>query len=67
MILKSIILAVLLNFTFTINANAYIDPGIISVIFQAIVGTIVAGGIAIKIYWHKFKNIFKRKKRNKSD
>ena len=67
MILKSFLFAVVFNLIFTINAYAYIDPGIISVIFQAIVGTIVAGGIAIKIYWHKFKNIFKRKKGNKSD
>jgi len=66
-ILKTILLAGLLTFIFTINAYAYIDPGIISVIFQAIIGAIVAGGIAIKIYWYKFKNIFKKKKGNKSD
>jgi high-affinity Fe2+/Pb2+ permease len=43
------------------SAQAYIDPGTFSIIFQAIVGAIVAGGVAIKIYWYKFRSFFKKK------
>tara|TARA_B100001063_G_C16237662_1_gene299287 strand:- start:271 stop:480 length:210 start_codon:yes stop_codon:yes gene_type:complete len=50
-----------LSFLFTSKAQAYIDPGTFSIIFQAIVGAIVAGGVAIKVYWHKFKSFFKKK------
>ena len=58
---KTILLAIFLNILFMINAYAYIDPGVISIFFQAIVGAIVAGAITIKIYWHKLKNLFKKK------
>ena len=67
MIVKIIILAGFLNILITVNAYAYIDPGIISIIFQAIIGAIVAGGIAVKMYWNKLKNFFKKKKQNKSE
>ena len=43
------------------SAQAYIDPGTFSIIFQAIVGAIVTGGVVIKIYWYKFKSFFKKK------
>tara|TARA_Y100000591_G_C21710076_1_gene632995 strand:+ start:269 stop:490 length:222 start_codon:yes stop_codon:yes gene_type:complete len=49
------------------NAYAYIDPGSGSIILQAILGAIAAGGLTIKIYWNKLKVFFKRKKTDKLD
>jgi len=37
---------------------AYIDPGSGSAIMSAIIGFIVAVGLAIKTYWYKLKRIF---------
>jgi len=48
------------------SGHAYIDPGTISIIFQGIVASIVAGAVTIKIYWYKIKSFFKKKK-NKLD
>jgi len=67
MTFKFFLFANFLNLLFTSDAQAYIDPGTITVIFQGILSAIVAGGVAIKIYWHKLKTFFKRKKKNKSD
>ena len=60
---KIIYISIVLYFFFISKANAYIDPGSGSIILQAIVGAIAAGGITIKIYWNKFKNFFKKKKK----
>ena len=51
----------------TTNAYAYIDPGTGTIIIQAIVGAIAAGAVTIKIYWHKLKTFFKKKKKDKVD
>ena len=40
---------------FISDAFAYIDPGTGSMFIQAIIGAIVGIGIALKIYWYKFK------------
>ena len=66
MIYKLFFFSASLSFLFISSAQAYIDPGTFSVVLQAIVGAIVAGGVAIKIYWNKFKSLFK-KKDNKED
>ncbi len=50
---------------FNTKAHAYLDPGSGSIILQAIIGAIAAGGVTIKIYWHKLKVLFKKKKKNK--
>ena len=67
MIYKLFLFSIFLNFLFISKAQAYIDPGTFSIIFQAIVGAIVAGGVAIKIYWHKFKSFFKKKDKDKDE
>ena len=51
----------------TTNANAYIDPGSGSIILQAIIGVIAAGGLTIKIYWNKLKDLFRKKNKKKID
>ena len=67
MILKLFLFVSSYNLFIISNAYAYIDPGTISIIFQGIVGAIVAGGVAIKLYWHKFKTFFKKKKKDDTD
>ena len=34
-------------------ANAYVDPGTGSFVFQAIVGGILAVGLAVKMFWRR--------------
>lgn len=46
----------------TNSAFAYIDPGSGSAIISAIVGIVVAAGLAIKTYWYKLKSLFSSKK-----
>ena len=67
MISKLLLFITSFNLFFVSNAYAYIDPGTISIIFQAIVGALVAGGVAIKMYWHKFKTFFNKKKKDNTD
>lgn len=44
------------------NAYAYIDPGLGSIILQAIIAMIAGSSLIIKIYWKKIKDFFKKKK-----
>jgi len=37
-------------------AQAYLDPSMGSFIVQAIAGTLLAGGLILKRYWHWFKH-----------
>ena len=67
MIFKLFLFTTSLNFIFISSAYAYIDPGTISIIFQGIVGAIVAGGVAIKMYWQKLKTFFNKKKKDNID
>ena len=53
---------VLVSFTLTTNAYAYIDPGTGTIIIQAIIGALAAGAVTIKIYWYKLKAFFTKKK-----
>ncbi len=43
-------------------AFAYIDPGTGSAIISAIIGFLVASGMAIKAYWYKIKDFFQKRK-----
>lgn len=43
------------------NAHAYIDAGSGSMILQVLLGGIAGALVVIKLYWHKFLSIFKRK------
>jgi len=49
------------------NAYAYIDPGLGSILLQSIIGVIAAFSLTIKIYWHKIKAFFKKKKKTEFD
>ena len=52
------LLSVLVLLTFTGQAHAYLDPGTGSMILQAVVGSIAAGLVVIKLYWQRLKNFF---------
>ena len=48
---------------FNSKAHAYLDPGIGSIILQAIIGGIAATIFTIKMYWQKIKDFFNKKKK----
>lgn len=40
------------------DAQAYLDPGTGSVIFQAVAAAIAGTALALRIYWRKIKSLF---------
>jgi hypothetical protein len=48
---------------FTAPSYAYLDPGSASIIITAILGGIAAVGYTTRLYWERFKDLFKRDKR----
>ena len=42
-------------------ANAYVDPGTGSFVFQAIVGGILAVGLAVKMFWRRILTFVTRR------
>ncbi len=67
--INTIVVVIALNFVFSTNAYAYIDPGSGSIILQAIIAAFAGAGTAITIYWKKvklfFSKIFKKKDNEK--
>ena len=59
-----IILLFLFSFFYIPVSNAYFEPGILSMIVQTIVASIVGFLITLKLYFHKIK-VFVSKKINK--
>jgi NhaP-type Na+/H+ or K+/H+ antiporter len=49
------------------TANAYIDPGTGSFIFQAAIGALLAVGVAIKVLWKRLTRLVNRKDRATPD
>ncbi len=43
-------------------ANAYIDPGSGSIIFQAVVGAAMAISLTVKLFWRRIVAFFQRKR-----
>jgi hypothetical protein len=42
-------------------ANAYIDPGSGSIIFQVLVGAALGVSVAVKVFWRRIVSFFSRK------
>ena len=40
----------------------YIDPGSGSLIFQAVIGGLMAAGVGVAAFWQKITSFFSRKK-----
>jgi hypothetical protein len=38
------------------NADAYLDPGTGSYVFQVLIATVIGGLFTIKMHWQKIKN-----------
>ena len=43
-----------------VPAYAYVDPGSASMFFQLLIGTLLGAAFAVKLYWKKLKNVFRR-------
>jgi hypothetical protein len=50
----------LLLILFTTDAQAYLDPGTGSMLLQVVLGGLAAIGVILKLYWHKFINLFRK-------
>lgn len=61
--IKIILLALLA--TLSLPANAYLDPGTGSIIFQAIIASVVMGFATIRLWWDKFLGLFSSRKNAK--
>jgi hypothetical protein len=44
------------------GANAYIDPGSGSFIFQVLIGGLLAGAVAVKHFWRRIVSLFTRRR-----
>jgi hypothetical protein len=53
----SLTLALLILFAGTRPAHAYLDPGTLNMALQIVVGAVVGGLVAMKIYWHKLLDL----------
>lgn len=42
-------------------ANAYIDPGSGSFVFQALIGGLLAAGVAVKVFWKRLTGLVTRR------
>lgn len=55
-----------LLFAFSIDAQAYLDPGTGSMLLQVILGGVAAIGVAAKLYWHKLRAAFGMQKKEQA-
>lgn len=46
---------------------AYLDPGSSSMIIQMLLGGFAAAGVALKLYWRRFKNLLGFKSKEPQD
>ena len=45
-------------------ANAYVDPGTGSFVFQAVIGGLLAVGVGIKVFWKRLTGMVSRRDRD---
>ena len=53
--------AMLLVVSLVTDAEAYLDPGTGSFIFQTLVATVVGSAFVLKTYWRRIKTLFSRR------
>jgi hypothetical protein len=46
-------------------AEAYLDPGTGSYVFQMAVAAVVSAGFVIRAYWHRLRAFFNRRNRSR--
>lgn len=59
---KIIYFAICFMVMFTSTVQAYLDPSSATYILQIVAGIFVVGGMAIGVFWHRIKQLFKGKK-----
>ena len=60
--LKNLLIISSLLLVFSIHdVYGYIEPGTAGIVIQALIGTLVGVGIALKLYWYKLKEKFSKK------
>ena len=57
---KFVFLFLIIQLCSTTQAQAYIEPGIISMFLQAVVAAVVGCIAYMAFYWQKFKNFLKK-------
>ena len=55
-------LALCFSLLFIAPAQAYLDPGSGSLIFQVIVGGAMAIGLGVKVFWRRIVSLFSRRR-----
>jgi hypothetical protein len=48
-------------------ANAYVDPGSGSFIFQALIGGLLAVAVAFRVFWRRVLGVFSKDRRESSE
>ena len=64
--MKLIYVILVVQLSLTTNAQAYLDPGTLSMIFSVIVGIFASAIIFIKDIMNKIKRLFRKKDKEKS-
>ena len=59
-----ILLLFFYSMVFSRNAFAYLDPGSGSYIIQILIGTLLGGFFAIKVYWRRLKAYFSKDRKD---
>jgi hypothetical protein len=54
-------LAILIDFVFTSDASAYLDPGTGSFLFQTVIAVVLGATFTLKVYWQRVKLFFSGK------
>lgn len=60
--LPAALFAALLLLALARPAEAYLDPGTGSIVLQAVIATIAAAAVAVRLYWTRLKSLFGRKR-----
>ena len=58
--LALLFLVFFVSLTAPLNASAYIDPGSGSMALQLLLAGVAGAGVALKLYWRRFLNLFKK-------
>lgn len=45
-----------------VRVLAYVDPATLTYVVQIVAGVVIAGGVAVGVYWRKIKKLFTKDK-----
>lgn len=45
-----------------VSVYAYVDPATLTYVIQIVAGVVIAGGVAVGVYWRKIKKFFHQDK-----